>query len=302
MHTSTQRSDTISLSSNFPLADRRKMDTKRFERLPLLLASLVLIGVVVLAAFAPWISPYDPNEMNLRHRLRPPLTEGHLLGTDHLGRDLLSRLMYGARVSAVVGVSSVLLAGAIGTSLGAIAGYYGGLVDRILGRIVDVQLAFPFLVLAITIAAVLGPSLSNVVVTLAVSSWPVYARVVRAETLALRQKLFVEAAIASGAPGPSIIARHILPNLLPSLLVLASLELGRVIVAEASVSFLGYGVPPPSPAWGRMLEEGRPYMTTAWWLTVFPGLCIMLTTLAANLFGDWVRDRLDPYERSNSSV
>ncbi len=216
------------------------------------------------------------------------------LGTDTLGRDVLSRLLYGARISLIVGLSAVCISGVLGVSLGLLAGYYGGRLDDVLMRLGDIQLAFPILVLAIAVLAVLGASLGNVILVLGISGWVTYARIVRGETLSLKQREFVEAARAIGSPDGSIIWYHILPNILPPVTVVATFSVARVIIAEASLSFLGLGIPPPTPSWGAMLDEGRNYITTAWWLALFPGLAILFLVLGINLVGDWVRDVLDP--------
>jgi len=253
-----------------------------------------LLAILFMALGAPLISPYSPIGGSLQERLKPPASKGHLLGTDTLGRDLLSRIIYGARVSMAVGVTSVLIAGLFGTLLGLISGFYGGWIDRILMRFVDMQLSFPFVVLALTIAAILGPSFRNIIITLAVSSWVIYARLVRGEVLGIKEKQYIQAAFTVGLPNWRIIAIHILPNILSAVIVLASLEVGRMIIAEAAISFLGFGIQPPTAAWGNMLSEGQDYMMTSWWLAVFPGLAIVITTLAANIVGDALRDRLDP--------
>lgn len=260
--------------------------------------TLFAVGIVLVIFFmalgAPLISRYDPAHGNLLERLHPPLTKGHLLGTDPLGRDLFSRIIYGARVSIAVGVTAVLIAGLFGTLMGLISGFYGRWADRVIMRFVDMQLSFPFVILALTIAAILGPSFQNIIITLAVSSWVIYARLVRGEVLGVKEQQYVQAAHTVGLPNWRIIGMHILPNVLSPVIVLGSLEVGRMIIAEAAISFLGYGVQPPTPAWGNMLSEGRDYMTTAWWLTVFPGLAIVMTTLAVNILGDRLRDKLDP--------
>jgi peptide/nickel transport system permease protein len=211
-----------------------------------------------------------------------------------MGRDLLTRVIYGARVSIIVSLAAVFLAGSFGIVAGMVSGFYGGWPDRIIMRIVDVQLSFPFVILALTIAAVLGPSLRNIIITLAVSNWVIYARLVRGEVLAIKEKQFVHAAFTLGLPSRRIMATHIFPNVVAPVIVLASLEIGRMIITEAAISFLGFGIQPPTAAWGNILSEGRDYMTTAWWLTVFPGLAIVVTTLAINIVGDATRDRLDP--------
>ena len=206
----------------------------------------------------------------------------------------MSRLLYGARVSLLVGFAAVLVAGAVGVALGLVAGYYGGRLDDLLMRVGDVQLAFPVLVLAIAVLSVLGASLGNVIVVLGVTGWVTYARIARAETLSLRQRDFVEGARALGARDGAILWRHILPNVLPPITVVATFSVARTIIAEASLSFLGLGIPPPAPSWGAMLDEGRNYLTTGWWLALFPGLAILLLVLGINLVGDWLRDALDP--------
>lgn len=254
----------------------------------------LIILMLILSIFGEWIAPFDPMEAQLRDRLLPPLTDGHLLGTDQLGRDILSRLIVGTRVSVIIGLATVLLAGLIGTIVGVIAGYYRGWVDVILMRIVDVQLSFPFILLVLVISAVLGAGLTNIVISLALAGWVIFARVIRSEVLALREKEFITAAIATGVSKLEILVRHILPNILTPIIILASLQIGTYIIAEASVSFLGFGVQPPTPAWGNMLDEGKDYIFSSWWLITFPGIAIIITTLGVNLFGDWLRDTLDP--------
>jgi peptide/nickel transport system permease protein len=273
------------------------MRARPSQNIVTLASGAALLGILLMAVGAPLISPLSPVEGGLGERLKPPLTGGHLLGTDALGRDVLARIIYGARVSVAVGLASVLLAGLFGTFLGLLSGFYGGWLDRIIMRFVDMQLSFPFIVLSLTIAAVLGSSFQNIVITLSISSWVVYARLVRGEVLSLREKQYVQAAFTLGLPDWRIIGVHILPNMIAPIIVLGSLEVGRMIIGEAAISFLGYGIQPPVPTWGNMLGEGRDYMTTAWWLTVFPGLVIMITTLAVNILGDKLRDRLDPQLR-----
>jgi len=218
----------------------------------------------------------------------------HPLGTDTLGRDVVSRLLYGARVSLSVGFSAVILAGTLGVALGLVSGYYGGRLDDALMRLGDVQLAFPALVLAIAVLAVVGSGLGNVVLVLGVTGWVTYARIARGETLSLRHREFVEGARALGARDTAILWRHVLPNVLPSITVVATFSVARTIIAEASLSFLGLGIPPPAPSWGAMLDEGRNYLTTGWWLALFPGLAILAVVLGINVVGDWLRDTLDP--------
>lgn len=264
-----------------------------------LFGALVVTAAAILAILAPAVAPTDPIKNSLLDRLTPPMwAEGgsarHPLGTDTLGRDVASRLLYGARVSLIVGFTAVVIGGAVGVLLGTLAGYYRGWLDDVLMRIGDVQLAFPLLVLAIGVLSVLGASVLNVILVLGVSGWVQYARIVRGETLSLTQREFVEAARALGAADREIVWRHVLPNVLPPVTVVATFSVARVIIAEASLSFLGLGIPPPAPSWGAMLDEGRNYITTGWWLALFPGVAILLLVLGINLVGDWLRDALDP--------
>jgi peptide/nickel transport system permease protein len=264
---------------------------------------LILSFVALVAIFADFIAPHDPQVGVLGSRFKPPFwqTGGsaeYLLGTDHLGRDVLSRLIFGARVSIVVGFTAVIIAGTLGTLLGILSGYMGKWVDQLIMRITDTWLAIPALTFAIFLAAVVGPSEMNIVIILAAVYWTRYARVVRGEVLSLKERDFVRLAIVAGCSKRTIMLRHMLPNVLNSAIVIATLMLGVVIIAEASLSFLGVGVPPPKPAWGLMLADGKKgLMAGYWWLTVFPGLCIMLMVLSANLLGDWLRVKLDPQLR-----
>jgi peptide/nickel transport system permease protein len=264
-----------------------------------LLGLAVILASAVLAVLAPVLAPDDPARNDLLARLTPPAwmaggSWAHPLGTDTLGRDVVSRLLYGARVSLVVGLSAVVLAGVLGVLLGLVSGYYGGRLDDALMRLGDVQLAFPALVLAIAVLAVVGSGLGNVVLVLGVTGWVTYARIARGETLSLRHREFVEGARALGARDAGILWRHVLPNVLPSITVIATFSVARTIIAEASLSFLGLGIPPPAPSWGAMLDEGRNYLTTGWWLALFPGLAILAVVLGINVVGDWLRDTLDP--------
>jgi peptide/nickel transport system permease protein len=264
-----------------------------------LLGLVVIVVATAMAVLAPAFAPADPIKNSLVERLTPPMwaaggTARHPLGTDTLGRDVASRLLYGARVSLIVGLSAVVIAGVLGVALGLVAGYYRGFTDDTLMRLGDVQLAFPVLVLAVAVLAVLGASLANVILVLGVTGWITYARIVRGETLSLRQREFVEAARALGASDHYLIWRHILPNVLAPVTVVATFSVARTIIAEASLSFLGLGIPPPAPSWGAMLDEGRNYITTGWWLALFPGLAILLLVLGINVVGDWLRDALDP--------
>jgi peptide/nickel transport system permease protein len=274
----------------------------RSEGFPYIPISILLILAFV-AIFANFLAPYDPEVGQLGNRFKPPAwqTGGvneHLLGTDHIGRDVLSRLIFGARVSMIVGFTAVIVAGLLGTTLGIVSGYFGGWVDQVIMRIVDTWLALPALTFAIFLAAVWSPSEWNIVIILGAVYWTRYARVVRGEVLSLRERDFVRLAIVAGCSRWKIMRRHILPNVINSAIVLATLMLGVVIVTEASLSFLGVGVPPPKPAWGLMLADGKKgLMAGYWWLTVLPGLCIMLLVLAANLLGDWLRVKFDPQLR-----
>ncbi len=259
----------------------------------------MLVILVLAAAFAPQLAPHDPFRQSLRTRLVPPAwaengTTAHILGTDQLGRDILSRVIHGARISLLVGVSVVLIAGTLGTLLGLLAGFLGGRVDTLLMRTVDVFLAFPFLLLAIIFMAMLGASLGNIILVLAITGWVEYARVVRSQVLAVREFEYVTAARALGANTLPIMLKHVLPNVVASVIVIGSLQLGTVIIAEASLTFLGLGIPPSIPTWGSMLATGREYFVLAWWLPTFPGLAIVLTVLAVNFLGDWLRDVFDP--------
>lgn len=264
------------------------------------LVGLALIAVLVLlAAFGPLLDLPDPTRTNLRARMMAPTISwlglgAHPLGTDQLGRDILSRIVAGSRVTLAVAGAAVILGGVVGTLLGLVAGYFGGWIDRILMRLADIQLAVPLMLLALMVIAALGPSLQNLVMVLALVSWVRYARIVRGQVLAVREREFVQSARAIGASARRIILRHILPNVLTPAVVVATLELARVIVLEAGLSFLGLGVQPPFASWGRMLAEGRTYIASAWWIITFPGLALMLTVLSVNLLGDWLRDHLDP--------
>jgi peptide/nickel transport system permease protein len=258
-----------------------------------LAGTVIIVAAVVLAGLAPALAPADPIKNSLLDRLSPP-SATHPLGTDTLGRDVASRLLYGARVSLVVGLSAVLLAGGLGIVLGLISGWYRGWLDDLVMRVGDVQLAFPVLVLAVAVLAVLGGSLTNLIVVLGATGWITYARIVRGEVLTLRERDFVAAARALGAADGWILRRHLLPNVLPPITVVATFSVARTIIAEASLSFLGLGIPAPEPSWGAMLDEGRNYITTGWWLALFPGLAILLLGLGINLVGDWLRDVLDP--------
>jgi len=266
-----------------------------------LIALAILLVILVAAVTGPTIAPKDPNRQNIINRLQPPMVEDrngvvqHYLGTDALGRDVLSRLIYGARVSLLVGLTAVLIGGALGVVLGMIAGYVGGRVDAIIMRLADIQLAFPFILLAIMFLVVLGSGVLNLVLILGIGQWVTYARIARAQTMSQREKEYVEAALALGARNASVLFKTILPNILAPLIVIASFNVASVILSEAALSFLGLGVPPTVPTWGGMLAESRDQLLAGrWWLAVFPGVAIMLTVLSFNILGDWLRDFLDP--------
>ena len=257
----------------------------------------LFVLIVLAAVLGPALVPYDPLASNTDAALKPPSVQ-HWFGTDQLGRDVLSRLMFGARVSMVVGFTAVIFAGVIGTALGILSGYLGGWVDQVIMRLTDTWLALPALTFAIFLAAIVGPSMWNIVIILGITYWTRYARVIRGEVLSLKEREFVRLAIVAGCSKWTIMWRHILPNVINSAIVLGSLMLGVVIITEATLSFLGVGVPPPKPAWGLMLADGKKgLMVGYWWLTVLPGTCIMLMVLSANLLGDWLRVKLDPQLR-----
>lgn len=266
------------------------------------LAAAVCLLFVVVGILAPMLAPQDPNAQDLGARLLPPLSDGHLLGTDLLGRDVLSRLVAGTRVALLVALAAVTVSVAIGVLVGLVSGYYGGWVDSALMRIIDAWLAFPFLLLAIAVVAILGPGLRNVIIALVASQWVLYVRLVRGETLSLREREFVASARMLGVSSAAIMVRHILPNILAPIMVVATLEIGLVIVTEASLSFLGLGVDAATPTWGAMLADGKAYVSTAWWLALLPGLLIFVIVLAVNLVGDTLRDLLDPRTKSEARL
>jgi peptide/nickel transport system permease protein len=285
--------------------------TRRFKAIrPLLKPKIVIGGSIVFAliitgALAPWIAPYDPNAQNLAFALTPPqwLFGPHALGTDAVGRDILSRLFYGARVSLVIAVMVVLISGVVGIGLGAVSGYFAGAVDFAIQKLVEVVWAFPPLLLAIVIMAFLGQGLDNLILALVIQWWISYCRVARGQALSMRTREFVEAARALGASDARIIVRHIMPNLFQSAVVIGTFAMASAIISEAALSFLGLGVPPEIPTWGSMLADGRTYISTSWWLALFPGLCIFFTVLGINLLGDGLRDLLDPrLKRSGSGI
>ena len=292
-----------------PVSHRRKELRRAFQSMVAsrwaLLGMGILIIVTFVAIFGPWLAPFDPNRQNIMMRLLEPGEPGagdltYWLGSDQLGRDVLSRLLYGARVSLLVGVTAIVVGGVLGTVLGLVSGYFGGWVDDVIMRLGDIQLAFPFILLAIMFLVVLGPGLVNMILVLGIGQWVTYARIVRAQTLALREKEYVEAARAMGDRTVSILFRTILPNIMAPLTVIASFNVASVILSEAALSFLGLGVPPDVPTWGSMLSESRDHLfSNKWWMAVFPGLAIVFTVLAFNIIGDWLRDFLDPRLKEN---
>jgi len=278
-------------------ARRSRARNHRLRGLRIWGAPLVLY--VLIALFGPLLIPYDAITVKTGQRLKPPLTvlaDGTrtLLGTDQVGHDLLAQVVRGARVSLVIGLATVIVAGLVGTMVGIIAGYYGGIVDTVIGRLADVQLAFPSILLAILIAAVLGPSITNVIITLAFTRWVIFARVARATTLSTKEREFVAAARAVGAADGRILTRHILPSIIAPFLVIATVEMGLVVIAEASLSFLGLGTSSSEPSWGLIIANGRDYLNTAWWISTMPGIALSLVVVCVGVFGDRVRDVLDP--------
>lgn len=268
---------------------------RRAPHLPL----LILVVYALVAVFGPWLASYDPTDIGDMNRHAPPMfvaggSSAHVLGTDHLGRDVFSRLVYGARISLIIGVTATTMGAFLGTTLGLIAGYFGGWVGNLIMRVVDAMLAFPVLLLALVLAVTIGPSFATVILVLGILSWSGYARLVRGQVLTLRNKEFVLLAQIAGCSPWRIIVQHILPNVVSSIIVLATLQIPGVILAEASLSFLGAGIPPPNPSWGSMIAQGRTYVTTAWWTTLFPGVAIAGLVLSLNLLGDWLRDLWDP--------
>jgi peptide/nickel transport system permease protein len=273
---------------------------RKLARNPLAFAGGIILAIVIGAAVAaPWVAPHDPAKQSLIRRFTPPVWApgGHasyLLGTDQVGRDILSRMVHGARISLIVGVLAVVISVLVGVSLGLISGYRGGRADVVIMTVVDVTLSFPQLLLALAFVAALGPSLVTIIVVLGLTGWERYARVVRAEVLALREKDFIEAARAIGVSGARVVFRHVLPNTFSSIIVLSTLQVAQAILAEAALSFLGVGSGRAYPTWGQMISLGRDFVSVAWWLPTFPGLAILLTVLAINLVGDRLRDALDP--------
>jgi peptide/nickel transport system permease protein len=280
----------------------RAVQRKRWfsDRLQLPLFSTIVLGALVFAAlFAPYLALHNPTEGDITRKSIPPMwmergTWEHPLGTDRFGRDVLSRIIYGTRISLAVSLIAIGVAGTLGTAVGLISGYHGGAVDAILMRLTDIGLSLPTILIAVVLVAVSEPSFRNVVFVIALLLWPRFARQIRGETLAIKEQEYVALAVVAGRSSRWIISRHILPNVVPTLLVVCTLQVGYVILLEGSLSFLGVGVPPPNPAWGLMIADGRGFLATAWWISLFPGLAMLLTVLAVNLLGDWLRDRLDP--------
>ncbi len=278
-----------------PAVVARRRDRRWPPRLPF----AIVVALVLCAAFAPWLAPRSPVEGSLGERLAAPMwmdgaRPGHPLGTDRHGRDTLSRLLYGARISIAVSVIGITLTGTFGVFVGLLAGFLGGWVDTLLMRLVDISLSLPGILIAVLLSVVFEPSFTNVIIVVVFLLWPSYARLTRGETLGIKQQDFVALARVAGCGSLTIMVRHVLPNLAPSILVLATLHVGYVIVLEAALSFLGVGIPPPTPSWGVMVADGRGLIEQAWWVSILPGIAILVTVLSLNILGDWVRDRLDP--------
>lgn len=270
----------------------------RLRSYPLIPAFVLLVLLVFPAITANWLAPHDPVHGSVKDRRQPPVFFGgtwkYPLGTDRIGRDILSRIMYGARVSLTISLVGIFVGGIIGATLGMLAGYFGGWIDTVIMRLVDISLALPAILLALVLAAATGPSFQTIIVVVAFVLWALYARQVRGEVLSIRERDFVARASVAGASKARIMARHILPNVTNTIIVLATLQVGSVIILEAALSFLGLGIPRPTPAWGIMVADGRQLIVSAWWISFFPGLAITLTVFSLNLLGDWLRDRLDP--------
>jgi peptide/nickel transport system permease protein len=257
----------------------------------------IVLAALGCAFLAPYLAPYNPTAASFAAVLRPP-SHAHPFGTDQLGRDVLSRVIFGARIAFLVGIVTVVVAGLVGCSLGLASGYLGGWCDAAIMRVADVQLSFPFILLALTINAIIGSGLRNIIASLAIAGWPLYVRVVRGEVLVQRNREYVQAAVATGAAVGRIILRHVLPNVTTPIIVISTLQVSQFIIAEATISFLGFGIQPPAAAWGTMVADGRNYIFFAWWLSAFPGAALALTALGVNLTGDWLRDTLDPRLRT----
>src|SRR5215831_14299794 len=278
----------------------------RRRQLPLF-SGIVLAALVFTAVFAAYLAPHSPTAGDITQKSIPPVwmergSWDHPLGTDRFGRDVLSRIIYGSRISLLVSLIAIGVAGTVGTTLGLISGYRGGLTDAVLMRLTDIGLSMPTILIAVVMVAVSEPSFRNVVLVIALLLWPRFTRQIRGETLAVKEQDFVALAVVAGRSSAWIIRRHIFPNVVPTLLVISTLQVGYVILLEGTLSFLGVGVPPPNPAWGLMIADGRGFLATAWWITLFPGLAMLLTVLAVNLMGDWLRDHLDPKLRQAVGV
>jgi peptide/nickel transport system permease protein len=276
---------------------------RQVKRYPLVSLGILVIVLVIPAIFAPVVAPHDPFLGTLSNRLTPPVwqdggTMEHILGTDKLGRDILSRIIYGARVSLTVSLIAIFVGGIIGTVLGLISGYFGGRTDAVIMRLVDISLSIPTILLALVLVAAVGPSFGTVITVLIVLLWARYARLTRGETLSIKERDFIARARVAGASHTRIMFKYIFPNVVNSLIVLATLQVGYVILLESALSFLGAGLPRAEPAWGVMVADGRELIVTAWWVSMFPGVAIMLTVLSLNLIGDWLRDHLDPKLRN----
>jgi peptide/nickel transport system permease protein len=279
-----------------PKIARAVFQAKRYPVLPL---AILIFFLVIPAVFAPLVAPHDPLKGSLSKRLKPPIwAEGgsieYPLGTDKMGRDILSRMIYGARISLLVSFMAIFVGGSIGTTLGVLSGYFGGKLDTLIMRLVDISLSIPTIFLALVLVSAIGPSFGIVITVIAFILWARYARQARAETLSVREQDFIARARVAGASHVRIMLRYIFPNIVNTLVVLATLQVGAIILLESTLSFLGLGIPRPTPAWGVMVADGRELIVTAWWVSMFPGVGIMLTVLSLNLFGDWLRDHLDP--------
>jgi len=277
---------------------RDKATKRKKVRLPIF-PIIFLSVVVLLSIIGPYVMPYNPVQGNMRDALTSPMGESrskafHIMGTDHLGRDILSRIIGGARISVIIGVLSVGLASFIGTIFAMLAGYLGKWWERIIMRLTDVAMSMPFLMVALVFAAVLGSGIRNLILIFGLWTWPQYARVLRSEVLRLKESDYVKLAIIAGASVPRIMIRHLLPNMVNTLMVLATLQLGTVVISEATLSFLGLGVQPPNPSWGLIIAQGRQYITQAWWICLFPGIALMLFVMSCNMLGEWLRIKLDP--------
>lgn len=296
MTSQNANSNPVKQPSTTRLVSQTRLLLRRLLRKPTALAGLVILLLMIGAAvFAPWLTPHDPARISPRNALRPPNLEGNLLGTDHFGRDQLTRILYGGRVSLRVGLIAVTIAASFGILLGAFAGYWGGWLDEAISRFIDIMLAFPGILLALGVITVLGPGLGNLMIALGIAGIPGFARLTRGLVLATRQLDYVIAAQALGGSVSRQIFRHILPNIIAPISVYATLEIATFILASAALNYLGLGAEPPTPEWGLMLAESRDYIRRAWWLATFPGLAIMLTVISINLLGDGLRDVLDPW-------